>query len=130
MKRLLASVGALALLLVIMAWMAGLFSNRIEPGQADARPRPVDGQVLALAARREPIVEQAVGSVRARDETLVSSRITARIASVAVRAGDRVSRGDLLIRLDDAELQARLAQRLDEVDQAAAAVARGAADDG
>jgi RND family efflux transporter MFP subunit len=40
----------------------------------------------------------------------VASKLLARIIEAPIRAGDQVQRGDLLVRFDDSELQARLSQ--------------------
>ena len=59
-------------------------------------------------------------------ETDVAPKITARIAEVLVREGDRVQPGTPLLRLDSPEVQAKLAQAT-AAEQAAQAVASKAA---
>jgi len=121
MKRAFAAVSSFVLLLLLMAWMAGRFEDRIPPGRADAPAAAGGADAVTVHAEIEPVLEQAVGTVRARDEIVVSSRITARIVAVEVRAGDAVRRGDVLVRLDDAELAARVEQQRDAVRAARAA---------
>jgi len=65
------------------------------------------------------------GQMEAR-ETDVAPKITARIAEVLVREGDRVQPGTPLLRLDSPEVQAKLAQAT-AAEQAAQAVASKAA---
>ena len=123
MKRALAAVSSFLLLLLMMAWMAGWLEERIPPGRVDVPAAVVaPADAVTVHAELEPMVEQAVGTVRARDEIVVSSRITARIAAVEVRAGDAVRAGDVLVRLDDAELVARVEQQREAVQAARAAV--------
>ena len=50
-------------------------------------------------------VYRVPGNVTADDSIQLSSRITGFIQSVAVREGDRVSQGDLLVEIDSADVQ-------------------------
>jgi RND family efflux transporter MFP subunit len=55
-------------------------------------------------------VETAVGTVQPVHEAAVASKLLARVAEVNVRAGQTINQGDVLVRLDDADLAARLKQ--------------------
>lgn len=62
---------------------------------------------LALSAARVPVAEADVspaggyeGIVEAERQTVVAAQVTGTIEEVAVRAGDRVKKGQLLIRID------------------------------
>lgn len=127
MKRLLGALGALAVLAVGLAWLAGMFAEKIPPGTVTPAATVARGATaVVLEPVRVPVVEQAVGTVRARDEALIATRISATVASVSVRAGDAVSTGEPLVRLDARELEARLAQAREAV--VAARAALGAAE--
>lgn len=54
-----------------------------------------------------PSTHEAGGVVRARQVAVVSSRVVAPVVSVHVTAGDRVTRGQVLIRLDAREVAAQ-----------------------
>jgi RND family efflux transporter MFP subunit len=58
--------------------------------------------------------------VRSRSQVELSPRIVARVVAIDVRSGDRVKKGDVLVRLDDAELAAAAAQAAEHVRQARA----------
>lgn len=109
-QRVLGIVLALVLLGLLMAYSAGFFERRIAPAVTAVPTGGLDAEWLTVETVEEATVERAVGTVRAKDETMVSARIMASVTAVGVRAGDRVEKGDLLIELDDRELQARLAQ--------------------
>jgi multidrug efflux pump subunit AcrA (membrane-fusion protein) len=76
----------------------------------------------------------AVGTVRSRAQTVLSSRIVAPVTAVHAREGDRVSAGQPLIELDSRDVRAQLARAqaafrearsaLDEVDRSIAAADR------
>jgi RND family efflux transporter MFP subunit len=68
-----------------------------------------------------PLEEWAVGSIRAVHETTIGSKLLARVMDVDLRAGQQVRAGDVLMRLDDADLRAKLQQA-----EAAAASAEAA----
>lgn len=111
MKRILSIIAGLALLGLLMAWQAGLFGSRIPP-QATPSPATVaaGGATAVVEVVEEPTYEYATGTVEARDEALVSSRIMAAIRAVHVRAGDSVEAGQVLVELDAREEDSRVAQ--------------------
>ncbi len=114
MNKLLLPLAAVALLLAMMAWMAGYFSEKIEPGLAQpATANTAD----AVEVRREmaTFTEPVPASVEAKEATIISSRLLARITSINVRAGDYVEEGQLLLELEQADLLARAQQARDRV---------------
>jgi len=118
--RFIGIVAALVVLALVMAYLAGFFEAKIPPEAVVPPPPDIVGEVVAVEAIMTPVIEHAVGVVRARDETVVSARILATIASVKVRSGDSVRAGELLMVLDSRELEARLAQRQQAVEKASA----------
>ncbi len=109
-KRLAGMVLALALLAVMMAWLAGWFSDTIEPGSYAPPPAAAAGHSVPVALVERERFEYATGTVRARNETIVSARMMASIRAIHVRAGDRVRSGQLLVELDAREQGARVEQ--------------------
>jgi len=63
------------------------------------------------------------GTVEAKVVVNIASKITGRLAEVAVDQGDTVKRGQMLAKLDDTELQAQARQAGATAEKAAAAVA-------
>jgi multidrug resistance efflux pump len=63
-----------------------------------------------VAVEAVPTVRELAGSVQAAAVSNVSARIMAQALSVPVFEGDRVEKGQLLVRLDDRELRAKLLQ--------------------
>lgn len=68
-------------------------------------------QVSEHAVRRGSIVAEVLGTgtLEARVEATISPKIPGRIEAVFVDQGERVSKGDVLVRLDDEELQQQVA---------------------
>jgi RND family efflux transporter MFP subunit len=101
---------ALALLGIVMAYLAGFFEEKIPVDFSQVLPPTENGKSLVVEANVEPLVERAAGTLRAKVETVISPLITATISSITVWAGDEVEPGEVLVSLDARELQARLDQ--------------------
>lgn len=114
MKKLLLPLGAIAVLLLMVAYMAGYFRDRIEPGTQAIATIDVSAAVPVLLVSG-PIFEPVPASVEAKEATVISSRLLARITSVKVRAGDYVEAGQLLLELEKGDLQARAQQAREQV---------------
>ncbi len=118
-RKLLLPVAAIALLLLMVAYMAGVFSDRIEPGVEAVAP--VDTAAAVLVEILTGTVEEGVpASIEAKQTTIISSRLLARITAIAVRAGDQVEEGQLLLELEKTDLLARAEQAREQVHAVAA----------
>lgn len=62
-----------------------------------------------------------MGTIRAVHETSIGSKLLARVVEVNLKAGQEVRRGDVLVRLDDSDIRARLQQAQAALDEAHAA---------
>lgn len=100
------------LIVVTMLWLTGAFRRgRIEPGKVDAPGRPAAGEAAWTVSRtRVPILSEAAGTIQPENKMTISSRVSANVVEMRVRAGQRLRRGDLIARLDDRDLTARLGQ--------------------
>lgn len=114
MKKWIIPIAAIVVLLVIIAWMAGAFRDKIEPGLEEAPENAVDS---ALPVLREdlPVIESVPASIGAREATTISSRTLARITQITVRAGDAVDKDQLLIELERSDVESRLQQASEQV---------------
>jgi RND family efflux transporter MFP subunit len=105
-------LGAAAGLIGLLLVLAGVFEPKV--GHDPTGPRPIAGTVRGPVAEvrlvRRSREETAVGSVRPVHEAAVASKLLARVVEVNVTAGQTVTEGDVLVRLDAADLEARLKQ--------------------
>jgi multidrug resistance efflux pump len=110
-------VGVLALLILLMMWLAGTFVKKVEPGPPASRPPP--GKLMTQKVERKvyPLLIDQVGTVRAQTEAMVSSRVMAQMKEILVKEGEQVSGGDVagsqgtvMALLQDADIKARLHQ--------------------
>lgn len=82
--------------------------------------------VVSHTVERGTITAEAMGTgtLEARVQTTISPKISGRIVELLVDQGDRVSGGDLLVRLDDEELQQQVAIAQANVEAVSAAIVR------
>ena len=113
--KVLSLVLGLGLLLLIIAWLAGMFHEKIAPGEAAPiatfsgdRPTEEVHEVI------KDYVEETVGTLKAASRSVISAKLLATIDKIAVKAGNHVEAGDLLVTLDSKEFEAR-AQQAKEV---------------
>lgn len=108
--RLWIALGAVAL---VALFVAGSLSRSGQRGQTEVRLEPL---------RRERVEAwvRAPGSVRAERFVQISSNLMGRVEGLSVVEGDRVHRGDLLLRLDDERYRSTLAGMQATVDAAQA----------
>lgn len=90
-------------------------SDDTQPGGANAKGGPPGAMALPVevAAAYNGVVKRsvnAVGSLRANESVVIRSEIAGRIMAIHFTEGDSVKAGVELIRLDDSEQRAQLAQ--------------------
>jgi membrane fusion protein (multidrug efflux system) len=95
-----------ALLCGVLAVLAVLLSGCDEE-QAEERggPRQVPVSVTEVAARTLHETVRGIGTLRARDVVELRPEISARVVEITFTEGQRVSRGEVLFRLDDSKLE-------------------------
>jgi RND family efflux transporter MFP subunit len=101
-------------LLLAVAWLAGLFDEKIPPGIAEAEVH-ASQNVYTVTRNVEAIYEPIAASVAAKQASTISSRVLARIEKINVRAGDSVKKGDLLVQLEQSDLQAQVIQAKEQI---------------
>lgn len=104
-------IGSLGALVLILFYMGGAFHDKIEPERLDAPRRALGNQPTDIVHQiLDTERVEIVGTLRAERRTEISSKIMAAIQEFNVRAGDRVEKGAVLVRLDDRDLKAQLEQ--------------------
>jgi RND family efflux transporter MFP subunit len=117
--------------IVLLLWLAGKFSPKVPVKNATAQSQrsDVEGQLVPVRLKRLPLTESAVGTIRAVHETTIGSKLLARVVEVNLKAGQPVQTGDVLIRLDDTDLRAKLQQAKAAVTSAKAVHGQAASDE-
>ncbi|NMC19149.1 MAG: efflux RND transporter periplasmic adaptor subunit [Thermogutta sp.] len=115
----------IVVLVGVILWLSGFFNETVPPGRTEisvARFDPAAETVEPVDIIRKPVVEEAVGTIRAAERTTISSRIMSTIEKIHVRAGSEVSPGDVLIELDRAAVERQLNQAQASLTSAEAAL--------
>lgn len=120
------AIGLVLLLLVL----AGVFKPKVGPIRPNASfASQIDATLLReVQLIHRPRIETAVGSVEPVHEAAVASKLLARVVEVKASAGKSVTEGDVLVRLDDAELKSRTDQAESAVTSAESRRERARAD--
>ena len=115
----------LVLLVAIAGFVASCGGSRANVRKEEpAVNQPVAIEVTTAAAikRELPRFVEATGSLAGDQQTDVAPQTSGKVVAVGVDIGSRVQRGQMLVRLDDAELKLRVEQAVAQVGQAKAAV--------
>ena len=121
------NLAALILVLII----AGVFvsscggpraNSRNETTAAANTPPAVEVTTAAAIKRDLPRFFEATGSLAGDQQTDVAPQTAGKVVAVGVDIGSRVRRGQMLVKLDDAELGLKVQQAVTQVEQARAAV--------
>jgi membrane fusion protein, multidrug efflux system len=111
-KNVLKPIIALVVLVAIIIWTTGILRERVSPdtiAREPGFPLPHDAQVHVAEKKPFSRMIDITGTVSSRTMVNVSARINAHVTGVHAGAGSVVTRGDLLLSLDDRELQEQLA---------------------
>lgn len=115
-QKLLVPIIAVTILLLMVAWLAGSFDEKVAPAlneninKRQSMALIDKNNTYKVVASSDVIFEPVAASVEAKQATIISARILARIESISVRAGDKVNRGDLLIQLEHSDLTSQALQ--------------------
>lgn len=125
MKKLFIPIAALTLLLVMVAWLAGAFNDKVSPSFNQESTESInlpqthaerkEQGYFTVKITNEPIFEAVSASVTAKQATIISSRLLARINKINVRSGDLVNKGDVLITLENKDLASRVMESKEQV---------------
>ncbi|MBF6568026.1 MAG: efflux RND transporter periplasmic adaptor subunit [Candidatus Binataceae bacterium] len=107
-RALIAGAAAIALLWLLFRL---LFGNLIEPGLLHEKAINVPERNLGrVLSQQVPLRYAVIGSIQSRVPIEAASRVTARVKAVTVRAGEHVTRGQIIVVLDRSQLAAQVAQ--------------------
>ena len=80
--------------------------------QREARRKAVPAVAVAVARVKDIVPTfEAVGGVEAPLNVKIAAKVTGRIDFLQVREGDRVTRGQVLVRMDPSEIEAQVQQQ-------------------
>ena len=124
-KRKFQFAALLLLLVAVAAFIAacgGSKANVRNDEPANTPPPAVDVTTAAAIKRDLPRFFEATGSLAGDQQTDVAPQTSGKVVAVGVDIGSPVRRGQMLVRLDDAELKLRVEQASAQLQQAKASV--------
>jgi RND family efflux transporter MFP subunit len=114
--------GASAVILVASIAACGRHEAAVSASEPRLPTVPV--RAATITASPHPMVEEVVGTVRARLRASIEAKVSGRVKEMHVVDGQPVQSGDLLATLDVREIQAQLDQALARREQAASDLKR------
>lgn len=95
---------------MLFLYMAGFFTEKLPQDRVVRLADLQDAETLLLKSQSSNVERGYTGSVVADQAALLSARLTAKVAEVLVDVGDVVRQGDVLMRLESRDLDARVRQ--------------------
>jgi RND family efflux transporter MFP subunit len=108
-------------LIVVIAGSGGACTAKVKPGKLDAAagiPIPAGAEQVTVRAELAASRIYVVGNAASEERINLSARIPAYVSEVLASAGDRVAKGQVLIKLDDREIREQLAAAEAQLNQA------------
>lgn len=97
-------------------------NGKTESTPATTAPAAIEVTTAAAITRELPRFFEATGSLAGDQQTDVAPQTSGKVVAVGVEIGSPVKRGQMLVRLDDAELKLRVDQAAAQLEQTKAAV--------
>lgn len=107
---------SLIMLLLMVAWLAGTFDKKVAPALNNPIENKINTAIIdkqssyTLVAKKVAIFEPVAASLEAKQATIISARILARIEQINARPSSAVKKGDLLVQLEKNNLQSQVLQ--------------------
>jgi membrane fusion protein (multidrug efflux system) len=100
----------IALVIILLLVLPKFTNSEANVQQADGRNQLPNIQVKAHILSFETLKNKVItsGTVLAEEEVELKSEVAGKITKIAFKEGSSVSRGELLVKINDAELQAQL----------------------
>jgi len=111
-NKLILALVSIAGLVLLLVWMQGGFTTKVQPGTAHAAEQgePVRGPTAKVIVKQIDETRRWPATVTSRTVAQISSKVPARIVTVNVNAGDAIKAGQIVARLDSTELESRVNQ--------------------
>ncbi|PSW05602.1 efflux RND transporter periplasmic adaptor subunit [Photobacterium lipolyticum] len=111
MKKQVLTIAAFISLAILFFAMSGGFVAKLDTTNQDLPGEPLANRTtVTVMTDALPVWQSYTGTIVADQQATLSARLTAQVAEVLVDVGDEVKAGDILIRLDNLDLDARVRQ--------------------
>lgn len=113
-----------SLILAILSLLVSAGCNDPAEKPATLSLPPVEVQVEPLTESLVPVQVELAGTVQAVEHATLSARVAGQVVELPVQLGTKVNKGDLLVKISAAEINARLVQAETQLAQAQRNLAR------
>jgi RND family efflux transporter MFP subunit len=104
-------IGLLCLLIVTFNLMLSSCRDDVETGRKEIQDQLFKDLEIATAQLKDvPVFYDAVGTVKSENTSELAAKLMAMVERIAVKEGDRVNAGDILVYLDQRQVMAGLKQ--------------------
>ncbi len=116
------------LFILLLAWMAGVFHDKVGADAPVPAPPPVTGARLTVTAETLAATSELAGTVEPYQQADLMAKVSGTVQVLNVREGARVSAGQVLAVIESPELQAQVLQASGGVQASAARIAQAQRD--
>lgn len=120
MSKLISGIVLFSVLGLLFLYMAGFFTEKLPEERIITLAELEGAQTLVVKSTERPVERSYTGTVVADQKATLSARLTAKVAEVLFDVGDQVQQGDVLIRLESEDLDARVLQSQEALSSAQA----------
>lgn len=120
MKKYLKYILFLGALILVLLWIAGFFSSKMESKEVKPKIQKVTGLRFGTVEKRESVENAYTGEVIPEDKADIATKISGRITAVKVKEGDCVKAGTLLIAIEGTEVNSQIEALAHQMKQAEA----------
>ena len=122
LTKLLATAFLAVVVVVLMLYLTGAFHHKVSAAAVELPGRVIGNDVRLAPATilTRPAIEQAVGTIRPVYQSTVAAKIMEKVMEINVIAGQKVQKGQALVRLDDRTLKNNVQQAQSMMDSAQA----------
>lgn len=110
MSKALIGIVLFAVLGGLFLYMAGYFTDKLSEKRIINQLDYPEMETVEIKLRSEPVIREFTGTVVADQKAIISARLTAMVAEVLVDVGSVVKQGDVIMRLESTDLDARVKQ--------------------
>ncbi len=103
---------------VVVLWLAGVFHHRLSAKEVERPSKVVEGLSVEEVKVMDKTYVDYAGTVVPSDRAEISTRNMGYVSHIAVKEGDYVRKGDLLIRIDQRDTKAQVSAVREQVRQA------------
>ncbi len=120
MKNYLKYIIFLGILILVLLWIAGFFSSKMESKEVKPKTQKVTGLRLGTVEKREVVENAYTGEVIPEDKAEIATKVSGRVTAVKVKEGDCVKAGALLISIEGTEISSQIEALSHQMKQAEA----------